>query len=56
MKNVPFTSDHSRHYIPQFFMEKRLNVVHTTYSMVPNNRVGRNKHVGEQISSKSINV
>ena len=24
--------------------------------MVPNNRVGRNKRVGEQISSKSINV
>ena len=28
----------------------------TKYSMVPNNRVGRNKRVGEQISSKSINV
>ena len=24
--------------------------------MVPNNRVGRNKRVGEQISSKSINM
>ena len=31
MKSVLFTSNHSRWYIPQFFMKKRLNIVHSTY-------------------------